>query len=51
MFDAQELADKYVAVWNEADAERRRQQIAARSFEVPRVDAEGRILADHQYLV
>lgn len=29
MFDAQELADRYVAVWNQADAERRRQQIAA----------------------
>jgi hypothetical protein len=29
MLDAQELADKYVAVWNERDPERRRQQIAA----------------------
>ena len=29
MFDAQELADKYVAVWNETDVDRRRQQIAA----------------------
>jgi hypothetical protein len=29
MFDAQELADRYVAVWNETDAGRRRQQIAA----------------------
>jgi hypothetical protein len=29
MFDAQELADRYVAVWNETDPERRRQQIAA----------------------
>ncbi len=29
MFDAQALADKYVAVWNESDAKRRRQQIAA----------------------
>jgi hypothetical protein len=29
MLNAQELADKYVAVWNETDAERRRQQIAA----------------------
>lgn len=29
MSDAQALAEKYVAVWNEADAERRRQQIAA----------------------
>lgn len=29
MFDAQELADRYVAVWNETDPERRRLQIAA----------------------
>ncbi|HTC10573.1 MAG TPA: hypothetical protein VK726_17555 [Acetobacteraceae bacterium] len=29
MFDAQDLADKYVAVWNESDPERRRRQIAA----------------------
>jgi len=29
MLDAQELADRYVAVWNEADAESRRQQIGA----------------------
>jgi hypothetical protein len=29
MIDAQDLADKYVAVWNESDPERRRQQIAA----------------------
>ena len=29
MFDAQELADRYAAVWNETDAERRRLQIAA----------------------
>jgi hypothetical protein len=29
MFDAQDLADKYVAVWNETDPERRRRQIAA----------------------
>ena len=29
MFNAQELADKYVAVWNETDAESRRQQIGA----------------------
>ena len=29
MFDAQELADKYVAVWNETNVERRRRQIAA----------------------
>ena len=29
MFNAQELADRYVAVWNEADAESRRQQVAA----------------------
>jgi hypothetical protein len=29
MFDAQELADRYVAVWNETDAGRRRSQIAA----------------------
>lgn len=29
MFDAQELADRYAAVWNEADGERRRSQIAA----------------------
>jgi hypothetical protein len=28
MFDAQELANRYVEVWNEADPERRRQQIA-----------------------
>lgn len=29
MFDAQELADRYVAVWNETDPERRRLQISA----------------------
>ena len=29
MFDAQELADRYAAVWNEADPERRRLQISA----------------------
>ncbi len=29
MFDAQRLAEMYVAVWNETDAENRRQQIAA----------------------
>jgi len=29
MFDARELADRYVAVWNETDAQRRREQIAA----------------------
>jgi hypothetical protein len=29
MFDAQDLADRYVAVWNESDPERRRRQIAA----------------------
>jgi hypothetical protein len=29
MFNAQELANRYVAVWNETDPERRRQQIAA----------------------
>lgn len=29
MQDAQTLADRYVAVWNETDATRRRQQIAA----------------------
>ena len=29
MLDAQELAHKYVAVWNETDGERRRLQIAA----------------------
>ena len=29
MSNAQDLADRYVAVWNEADAESRRQQIAA----------------------
>jgi hypothetical protein len=29
MVDAQDLADKYVAVWNESNAQRRRQQIAA----------------------
>ncbi|HUN41132.1 MAG TPA: nuclear transport factor 2 family protein [Acetobacteraceae bacterium] len=28
MLNAQDLADRYVAVWNEADAESRRQQIA-----------------------
>ena len=28
MLDAQDLADRYVAVWNETDAERRRRQIA-----------------------
>src|SRR5271155_918644 len=28
MDSAQELADRYVAVWNETDAERRRQSIA-----------------------
>lgn len=33
MFHAQQLADKYVAIWNESDAERRRQQTAA--FWVP----------------
>jgi hypothetical protein len=29
MFDAQDPADRYVAVWNATDPERRRQQIAA----------------------
>jgi hypothetical protein len=29
MIDAQHLADRYVAVWNENDAEKRRQAIAA----------------------
>lgn len=29
MFDAQELAERYLAVWNEADPERRRIQIAS----------------------
>jgi hypothetical protein len=29
MIDAQDLANKYVAVWNETDVKRRRQQIAA----------------------
>ena len=29
MFDAQNLADNYVAVWMQSDPERRRQQIAA----------------------
>jgi len=29
MIDAQELADRYVAVWNETDSERRRSQISA----------------------
>jgi hypothetical protein len=29
MFDAQTLADRYVAVWNERDAESRRRAIAA----------------------
>ncbi len=29
MFDAQDLVDRYVAVWNETDLERRRMQIAA----------------------
>jgi len=29
MLDAQELADRYAAVWNETDSERRRLQIAA----------------------
>jgi hypothetical protein len=29
MFDAQDLSDRYVAVWNESDPERRRRQIAA----------------------
>jgi len=28
MFDAQGLAERYVAVWNETDSERRRSQIA-----------------------
>jgi predicted glycosyl hydrolase (DUF1957 family) len=29
MFDAPELADRYAAVWNETNSERRRSQIAA----------------------
>jgi hypothetical protein len=39
MTDANELADRYVAMWTEADAERRRSAIADRWTEdaVPRI--------------